>query len=63
MQSSWTHGSSLKNDDYRLFPSNDDEIFDVMIIKAITFFYVHLLLPIMQTYYSIHMTWKRVLVN
>jgi hypothetical protein len=26
-------------------------------------FNVHLLLPTMQTYYSIHMTWKRMIVN
>jgi hypothetical protein len=38
MQSSWNHGSSFRNDDYKLFPSNDDEIFDVMDIKEVTFF-------------------------
>jgi hypothetical protein len=64
MQSSLSHGSSLRNDDYRLFPSNDDEIFDVMNIKEVTFFFCTLvILPTMQTYYSNHMTWKRTLVN
>ncbi len=37
----WSHGSSLRNDDYRLFPSNDDEIFDVMDIKEVTFFFMY----------------------